>query len=393
MSKFYYEDINGIIILSIFYLFFIIIGVIKISKFYLLKDKKTNQILILSTIYLYIIFLIDILYKIIPISPDSNFYIKLIFEDISEINIPFSYKFYGYLNKVFSILSFNKIEFWVLFNIFISYFMIFNYWKAWLNYKENNVSKISQRIYIILILLYPSFLNYSLSPLRENYIALSFSIFFNGLTNKKMNNFNIYLGILLSLLIRSQMSIILVSIIAIKIFIKMLKKYKSQVIFIGIIFIFGITKILKFLFKNLSYEYTLQGIIKLRNYKILAHNLPNHTYPLIYKNSIIDILIEFNKLVFQFMLAPFSILKKYYDIGLFMKIDGIFVIILFIFCIKEYLKEKEWSLYIFVLIMINSFYEFHVTGAVRHRYIIIFLIIILISQKFEKNYRKIKRGK
>ena len=92
-----------------------------------------------------------------------------------------------------------------------------------------------------------------------------------------------------------------------------------------------------------------------------------------------NVLYDFPKLVFQFTFSPLPILHNYNPLNLALyMVDLMFVLLIFILSIKKLFGTDGrllWLAFFVVGVLMFSFWEFFIGGAVRHRIPFVLLLI------------------
>ncbi|MFW6009488.1 MAG: hypothetical protein ACOCP8_09520 [archaeon] len=381
MKPEYFSDIE-IWDFSIYFLYFFLVYVILIysSKYFLRKDNNFIYYYYLCILSSYTIILsLDLQIKILPSFPDTIKYSNYI-----KGNGNFQYQGFEYLAFLFKWLSFNSVLVYLLFNLMITQIGIMMVWKAWLIYNRQNLIPIEyQRVFLILSAIYPLAIIYSLVPLRESYFIIGMGLFLIGIFKKKIINIPLLIGIFIIFLIREHYILF----VLIVLFIKYSKNFKYRIIlYIGAIpLIFAILDLIAYSFFNISI--TPEGLAYLKTAK--AEAWQGHsagTFPPVNWNTWFDVFIYLPKLFLQFLFAPFPIIVKtqfWTKYAYF--IDGIYVtllVVLLILHIKKIKNYKFWILIFIIYIGLSSMYEFLLSGAVRHRYFAVLMILPLVSSLY-----------
>ena len=162
----------------------------------------------------------------------------------------------------------------------------------------------------------------------------------------------------------------------------------------GLPFIIEIINILSL--RLLNIEITPLALSKFRNYQI---NLYSGGYPKVNWKNWIDLLLDYPLVFLQFLIAPIPVIAIRKIPGIAYLMDGLFVtglILIISSKIKKYYNNL-WIVLSFIFMSLSSMYEFVITGAVRHRYIGIILILPVISEILTKqgkqNFTIRRKGK
>ncbi len=239
----------------------------------------------------------------------------------------------------------------------------------------------------LLFLVWPAPMVYMTAPLREGFILLGFAMFFNGfltfLYEKKWNT--LIIGTVLMCAIRLQLIVFAFPVIgALMVYkLKIHKVFKAAILLgtIGIAFL-----ALRYIL--VEHPLSPETMAQLRNLNLLVAG------PLGYGNvdwhSYLDMARDYPFIIAQFLFSPLPIFVQHNPVSTFIPfLDCIFLIVILILVIfnsKYYFKN-----YLPLVLMIGFFiilfggYEYHITGAVRHRMpleIILILMAAPVAGKF-----------
>lgn len=379
MLKAYYADC-GFISISLFvlYLTLSVLFLVSISRHFLFKDYLTNVLISVGLFFYGAIIIFDSTFDFLPYLPDTDIYTLFIKEGGFDGHI--SKGFFGFLLII-------KIVRWFIFFsplVFIAIQLalyvlsVFILWKAHTSKFKANV--IQQRVFFILIFIYPSVLVYIPWPLRENIFLLFFSIFMYGINchNRKKGILFCLIGITGDFMLRPLFAIILIIFI-------FLSKYKLTIInifasfiYIPVMFIL-FEQILKYVTHNTLSAERLAGM---RNWQVNFWGRSGYTYGNVEWTNFLDMLKDLPAFSLQFLLAPLPIVSK---ISAFKSsilfLDSIFIIALssiVIFKIKYIINNFRLYMLLFIsVIIVPALYEYYIFGACRHRMPAIFILILL----------------
>lgn len=384
--KAYYQNIEFWDLLTLpFYFLLAYFLLYLLSKSLLLPDKKYLKLHFLAVLLFYLIIgLIDFQFKLIPYFPDTALFTRIletgITPDNQSIGVKIGYKF---LAIPIYLLSLKSIFNYFLFNIlFFQAGLIFIAASFNQIYPSKDVR--GQRIFLILMTFMPSIIIYSFTPLRESYFALALGLFFYGLTKARLLNLFLVLGIVLAAMLRIQLVLYFFIVILAKYFFELNWKTTTKVVIAIFILPLG------FLMLNFISNYLLkiqispESLSLFRNIQRINYFESGVTYPEVEWNSWLDLLLAFPGLFFQFLLAPFPVLifipfwtkLAYFADGLFL----LFVLFLFLISLKGVKKHYLWITFIVIYLAMSSFFEFHLLGAVRHRFPATILLTVLVSR-------------
>ena len=385
--KLYYENIEFYhVLLFPLYLLLVYGMLLVISQKLLLKDvgfiKKYYGILIFvySTLLLF-----DLHFDYIPFFPDTILYTDII-EGKSTLSneLPLELESFYFLSLLFSWVSMKSMILYLIFNLFINQIAIMMYWKAWKVYKNNNVKISEQRIYLLITSVYPLSVLYSLVPLRESFFVLGFSIFLFGLVYRK-KNFYLLLGLLLIFLLRKEVFVLAILIVIIK----MIVVRKNQINSKTLILIFALAPLLILIGNALSLKFLNIGIspnelANFRNYQRNSYLDSGMTYPSVYWNNWLDLILDVPGITMQFIYAPLPVIVNinFYSSVLYF-VDALLMVVLTAILLlnsRWNLKNHFWWGIICIFLIISSLFEYYLLGAVRHRYFIVLMVFPVIAE-------------
>jgi hypothetical protein len=384
--KAYYENIEFWDLLSLpFYFLLAYFLLYFLAKSILLPDKNYLKLHFLAVLLFYLIIgLIDFQFKLIPYFPDTALFTRILETGITPDNQSIGVKIgYKYLAIPIHIISLKSIFNYFLFNIL--------FFQAGLIFIAGSFKQLhpteevwGQRIFLILMTFMPTIIIYSFTPLRESYFALALGLFFYGLTKPRLLNVFLILGFVLAAMLRIQLVLYFFIVILTMYFFEMRWKSSTKIVISILIVPLG------FLALNLISEYLLkikispESLSLFRNIQRVNYFESGVTYPEVEWNSWFDLALAFPGLFFQFLLAPFPVLifipfwtkLAYFADGLFL----LFVLFLFFISLKEVKKYYLWITFIVIYLAMSSFFEFHMLGAVRHRFPATILLTVLVSR-------------
>lgn len=378
--------------LILFFITIIICSLVILSLGKIYRNKKIIKVICIF-FYLYCFFiLLDSLLNILPFAPDSSVYTSLI-QGTQDINkVAKGYKSFYYLSYIINFLSFKVMGAYLVYNtliMFIGVYLIMLAYEKYVFYLDKKV----KICYLIFSLCYPSIINYSTAPLRESYTLFFLGLFLYSIYSSK--KFFLLIGSCGLFLLREEYIIfILLFIFYRKIELKMMRKYNKKIKIVLLILLTIIFFVIAYYLINLSeIKINPQEMGAIRNGQIERHgNLL--TYPKVIWNSYFDILIDSFLLILQFLLSPIPILyENTSQIGLFMWLDSFYLIGIYILFLLNLFNKKalSWKLMILTFIITNSIYEYFITGAVRHRMLIMPMIFIISAEYLVKILKKKKK--
>ncbi len=377
--KQYFEDIAW----WDYLLFFVYNGIFcyllyRIGDVFFNISKKTMRVFILIFQLYFIIIILDSLFNFLPYLPDTAMYSYMIssgqYPETSSENILVLY----YFSLFIGLVCLNSPVIYTFFCVFLYILglMVFlNAWKkVYPQFKQQD-----EFTFALLTLIWPAAALYMTAPLREAFVIFGFAVFLNGflqfIYHQKWKA--LLIGSILICAIRLQLIVFVFPVIGI------LLVYKLRINNLYKIGILAVT----FLIAILAVRYVLvekplspETMAELRNVNI------SRTGELAYGNvewhSYLDMARDYPFIIAQFLFSPLPIFVKNNPTDTFIPfLDVLFMIVLllFIFSKLRYHIKTHLSvllLALFYIILLGG-YEYHLTGAVRHRMPLILIFILL----------------
>ena len=376
-------DASGIL-LSLVYMVILIGSLIQISRH--MKVGFSAKAITILFLYYYLFFLFTTFIPLLADLPDTKLFAGIITNNTfgrSSLGVQLFY----IISYPIRVLSFFKVELFVLFQIFIFILSLMILWKSWqIVLEKNNQDKYSEvNLFLVLSAVYPSFLLYIPVPLREFFALLGFSLVTYGIVNKFYNNKGfilIIIGSAILIFVRPQLIIIAI------IFLALSQKNK----WLKYISIFGSIFLVPFAFSYLfSWKFTPEFFAYLRNVHFDKYIGIVGYGPAEWK-TYFDILEDLPLLFLQFILAPLPILHNQNPTDFFVAfLDGLFSIGLYIGTIYAGIRVSKIYLFIFLIsAVIFSIWEFHIIAATRHRMVIVAILLPVASYGMLKMYQDIR---
>lgn len=325
---------------------------------------------------------VDVKFRLIPYFPDTDFFYSVLKTgEVNKESLGFKIAF-KYLIVPIYWLSFKSI-----FNFFLFNFLIFQMGflfiiKAWFNlYKDLNTKLL--KFYMFFVTFFPTVIIFTMTPLREAYLILSFGLFIYAIS-KSNAKFALVTSILMTLMFRYQLVIFYLFVFIVIYFYKS-GNYKKlgKLTLLFFPFYFAMDYVSRSI---LNIAISPVSLAAFRNYQRQVYVESGATYPIVNWSNWFDLILDIPFLFFQFLLSPLPIIVRvdFWNKYAYL-IDGLFVlsVLLVILLRFKYLffKYKLWFLLIIAFVLLNSFFEFHFYGAVRHRLpAVLMLIPIFASQ-------------
>ncbi|MFW6016812.1 MAG: hypothetical protein ACOCRK_10275, partial [bacterium] len=247
---------------------------------------------------------------------------------------------------------------------------------------KNNVDIIDQRVFLVLSATYPLAIIYSLVPLRESYFLFGIGLLLIGVMKNKPFNIYLIFGLVITILMRIPYIMYILFILFFKYTYNFKYRFFLYLILLPIFFILA-----ELLSQNIiNNSLTPEGLASFRNYQGTLREGPGG-YPPVNWTNWLDVIFYFPKLFLQFLVAPLPVIVKidfwtkyaYFADGLFV----VFIVVMLLFNNKKIRKYKFWIFNIFIFISLTCMFEYFLTGAVRHRYPAILMMLPMLSSLYK----------
>lgn len=375
---------SGGILLSILYIPILLAALIYISK--LLKVDFPVKVITGLFLYYYLFFIAGTFVPFIPNMPDSALFANVITDNFYPYYQSVGVKLFYIIAYPIRILSFFKLEVFILFQISFFIISLMVIWKSWQIVLQNNhIEKgYGKNIFLFLSVAYPAFILYMPIPLREFFVLFGFSILVYGIISKYYENkglIAIVIGTILLTFVRPQLIIPALILLALS----QKNNYIKYGSFAAVIFLMPI------LFDTiLGYSFSPKFFALLRHEQ--ATQYASLSYGIVEWKTYFDILMDLPGLVLQFLLSPFAILHDKNPLSfLAILIDAIFCILIYVSVIFAGFKISKIYIYIFILsAILFSIWEFFIPGAVRHRLPLVAILLPAASYGIMKLSDKFK---
>ena len=312
--------------------------------------------------------------------PDTSMYNLIIttglYPETTSVNITAVY----YLSLVLGILCLNSAVIFTFFNIFfyaIGLMMLI----AGIRPVSSELKIRQQNWLAILLFLWPAAFMYQSVPLREAYIMLGICIYITGFMrfmDKGKVSYLIVGGIIL-VLVRMQLIIALLPITVLLLLYRKKAHWLWQILGLAAA-LAGAFVFIRFMV--LGESFSPEALAMLRNEYLLDSG--EQTYGNVYWTSYGMMLKDIPFMVVQFILSPLPVFSAHSMSGMTLaQADMIFVAIILLIIASRFISniKKYADVMILALIfaVVFSLYEFHLTGAVRHRMPLILMLMIPAS--------------
>lgn len=373
MSKILFLSPYGMIIsgLQAFFLVFLIIYIYR-------KEGKLAQIGYTALfIYMYLVFLLQHALSFGPLFPDAVLYFELIsqpsFYSDSSISVYIYSSFLNYLT-IGGLIPFEVI---MTLSIFFSVMAVDLIWKSSIILYSDKYLINEKRglfIYLLTVSLYPAFVIFSTIPLREWASLLGFALLYRclSLIYLKDRHWSVYWSFAVIFLFIARPYTLAIA------FIVPILMMKNKLFKLTCTFLMGLS--IFFVLPLISpYRISPEFLALLRNGANESHDNQG-TYGIVQWDSFSDIFLDLPLLISQFLLAPLPILISKLDLNSTLYIlDSLFVSFVLIISLRYVFSHKVILIFMIVTVSIFSIWEFHIGGAVRHRLILIMIIISISS--------------
>lgn len=348
-------------------------------------NKKALRIFILIFQLYFIIIILDSFFNFLPYLPDTDLYSYMIssgqYPETSSENILVLY----YLSLFIGLICLNSPVIYVFFCIFLYILALMIFLRAWKKINPN-FSHADEITFSLLCFVWPAASIYFTVPLREAFVIFGFAVFFNGFLHfiyQKQWRALIFGSILLCA-IRLQLIVFVFPVLGVLLVYKLrIHSFFKASILISTVLIAVLTVRYVLVEKPLS----PQTMAELRNVNI------SNAGPLGYGNvqwdSYADMARDYPFIIGQFLFSPLPIFVDHDPISTLIPfLDLIFMVflLLVIFSKFKYHLKNHGAILLLILFYIILFggYEYHITGAVRHRMPIILIFMILATPTISK---------
>ncbi len=321
----------------------------------------------------------------LPEMPDTSLYTYMITTGLYPETSTFNVMAIYYLSIVIGILCLNSPIIFVLFNIFF-YLIGCMLLLSAIRPVTASLKSRQQLIMAVMLLIWPAALVFQSVPLREAYIMLAMCVYLTGFMHASDQGKHRYLiiGAIMLILLRVHLIVTLLPVTAILL---LYRRKAKPVVQLAVIVAVVAGLLLFFRFVLLGEPLSPEALGNLRNSYLV--NLGEQTYGNVEWNTYWDMLRDVPFLTLQFLLSPLPIFSGH-DMSTmtFAMIDMCFVlailamtIVLLLTHIRRY---GDILLLILVFAVVFSLYEFHLTGAVRHRMPVVLMLMIPASGTLAK---------
>lgn len=394
----YFENLDNFLIYLIpIYILVEVFILILSSRCILKKDNLTTLLYMGIGIVLPILLLLDSIVDFVPFYPDSKTYTSIITGDffplpkhhLHPMSVTVGYR---YLSAFLRYSAFQYPLLYIILAIPIGHIGFMLIWRAWITYSGEYSLKL-QRLYVLITFLYPLSILYAITPLRESYFIFALGLFVLGLVKRSIKGlFPLLIGVGLIFILRKPYVVFICVILVIRLFYTYDWSVKKRFAIGGLmsspLALIGIDVVSR---KFINIGVSPQALSSFRTYQSNLWAYGGLVFPPVKWYTWSDVLLEYPLIILQFLLAPLPIIVDVNPLtqGLFF-IDVLFIlaILLILVCSwKALIKYSFWFIIPFIYIVMSAMFEFFLTGAVRHRYPAIVLLLPLATTLLSQRIR------
>ena len=384
----YFADYGVLLLYNIIFCLLLVVyaTIIKIT------DRQSIFLTIGLFQFYFVFFILDSFFNFIPLSPDANLYTQVI-ENPLTFELPSNASglgvrtFQWYATFVSPLLAYSAAVYTLSF-MALYCMSLLNIIQAWLHYTKQKNTIDFTRLYLLGAYGFPAALFYVCAPLRESILIFGFSLALLGVIyiKKIIPNFQFIMGSLITSFIRPQVLFFIALLTGLKFISNRRVNFILKIITsISIVmFVFWSTN-------KLQTPLTVEYLNSARNIRVNALEKGGDTYGKVEWVTAIDIIKDIPLLTAQFTLAPLPILSDINPTDKFLAfVDSLFVLILVSFLLIHFkiawVNYKFWLFAILAYMLLFGVYEYHLTGAVRHRIPMVLMMLCLVVGIIQKRY-------
>lgn len=359
---------------------------------YGLRTKTVSVFLLLFQLYFFTI-IADSFFNFLPFLPDSELYAYMIssgqYPETSSENLIVLY----YLSLFIGLICLNSPVIYTFFCCFVFINALMLFLKTWKIYAPLQKPE-HEIIFPVMCIIWPSALLFNTSPLREAYILLGFALFFSGFVSYTMQGkwMQLLFGSIVLFGFRMQLFVFILPVLSI-LFISGLKIHKLLKFMIVTACVVSVYLFIRYAL--IAQPLTPELLAEYRNVNLLKAG--HLAYGHVSWTTYVDMFSDYPFLIMQFLFSPLPIFVQHNPFSTLLPLlDLVFVIVLlmlFLRNIKTVLQDYKPLVFLllFYLTLFGT-YEYHITGAVRHRMPLeIFLMLpatSFLSKCFIRYYAK-----
>ncbi len=358
------------------------------------RDVSSQVLSVLIFQLYFVVLMLDSVLDFMPFMPDTELFSHLITTNILPPDMPAGVTSFYYLSFVIHFLFLGSPVLFVVSQIFLYIISLHLYARAWRLYTGIGNSQPHRVVFLLLCLFLPSGLLYVTAPLRDTFIIFGFALFHNGMVwfIRRSLNWNLLWGNIMLFFFRPQLLFYAVLAFALKPLEQ--GRYRwlklGGMILIAVVGVFGVSSLLK-------YQLTPQWLSKVRTIRIGNIEGEGDTYGYVQWNSFADVFADVPLLSLQFLLSPLPIVADVNPIDKFtIFVDSLVVlallVVLVMFLRTVFKRYPAWVMMILVYVLLLGTYEYHLTGAVRHRFPVVLMLACLVAQLIADQIHKLKRS-
>ncbi|MBX7049126.1 MAG: hypothetical protein K1X40_08120 [Chitinophagales bacterium] len=346
-----------------------------------LNIGKQARVLFFIAFEVYFLLVIgDSLFHYLPYLPDSELYSYMIssgqYPETSSENLIVIY----YISIFLSIICLNDPVIFTFFCIFLYALGAMLFIQAWKK-ADPSFNTNSETSAALLFLLWPAAALYITTPLREAFIMFGFGLFLNGFMDciYKGKWRSVIIGSIIICAIRLQLFVFVLPVLgALVVYKSSLHKIWKSAILVGTI----VAAFLVVRYVLVEHPLSPQTMAQLRNVNL--DNAGPLGYGRVDWDSYTDMARDYPFIIAQFLFSPFPIFVQHDPLSTFVPfLDCLFLIFLLILIFSRFKALIRQHLPVLLLcvfyIILFGGYEYHITGAVRHRMPLEALFILMAA--------------
>tara|TARA_Y100001001_G_scaffold20928_1_gene18024 strand:- start:512 stop:1705 length:1194 start_codon:yes stop_codon:yes gene_type:complete len=336
--------------------------------------------------YYYFLFLLNSLFRIAPIYPDTLLFSTIIEDNYFPEGQSTGVKLFTWFTSPLRFIALYQIEIFVVVQMFLMVLATSLLWKAWcISQKYNNCDKDYFVCYILLLCTFPAFMLFVTIPLRDFLALLGVSFFVLGYIyvreGVKKGVLFVLLGTLICCVVRPAMAIL--SVVSLVLF---FRRTMAKILFLLIGFAFA-----PFVFiVSTGYTFSPQFFSYVRNSRNERYAESEMVYGIVDWESYWDIFMDLPELLLQFLIAPIPVVREINYLAMKAHfLDAVFCIFVYVLAFIFYKRSKDFCLLFLLLASLFAIWEFYIGGAVRHRMPLVAILLPAASYSVCRIKRKL----
>lgn len=349
--------------------------------YYTLKKKTVTIFLLLFQCYFFIV-VADSFFNFLPYLHDSELYSYMIssgqYPQTSSENIIVLY----YLSLFIGLVCLNSPVIYTFFCIFLFINAMMFFLKAWKKYYPFK-NEYGEYIFAVLCLLWPAGVLYNTAPLREAFVLFGFAVFIDGMLgfiHEKKWKLLVFGSILLCAF-RIQLFVLVIPVIGVL----LVSRMRISTLLKGAIL--GMCVSLVFLFiRYVIIEGPLTPEVMAQYRNISVERSGSLSYGSVHWQTYPEMFVDDIFLILQFIFSPLPVFVQHNPFSTLIPfLDVIFIsflLLVILLKLKNIFKaHKPLLAFLIFYIILFGTYEYHITGAVRHRMPLEVLFMLLVSSE------------